>query len=121
MTHQPSQPPHRNGRPAELPPPRTAPALRQPRWSGKKTAVAAALAIGLSSAGAITASAAVPSGTGAGHGVGGPGRINSFRQLGENGAGGFGNPRGGSGTNSPGAVPSGAPGAGDAGNSGNNP
>lgn len=46
----------------------TAPANRQPRWSGKKTAVVAALAIGLSSAGAITASAAVTSGTGGGDG-----------------------------------------------------
>ena len=57
----------------------TAPVLRQPRWSGKKTAVVAALAIGLSSAGAITASAAVASGTG-----GGTGRM---------GGGGFGNAR----------------------------
>lgn len=60
--------------------PATAPVLRQPRWSGKKTAVVAALAIGLSSAGAISASAAVASGTGGGMG----GRM---------GGGGFGDAR----------------------------
>jgi hypothetical protein len=51
----------------------TAPALRQPQWSGKKTAVAAALAIGLSSMAAVGAAAAVPQGTGATSG--GPGRL----------------------------------------------
>ncbi|MFC6704460.1 hypothetical protein [Flexivirga alba] len=88
----------------------TTPVLHQPRWSGKKTAVVAALAIGLSSAGAITASAAVASGTG-----GGTGRM---------GGGGFGNARtfevpGGTGSQQQGSTgqqgngaPNGAPGAG---------
>lgn len=62
----------------------TAPALRQPRWSGKKTAVAAALAIGISCAGAITASAAVPSGSTGGGGFGGRtggGGFGTFRNF----------------------------------------
>ena len=37
----------------------TAPAVRQPHWSGKKTAVAAALAIGLSSLGVVGVAAVV--------------------------------------------------------------
>lgn len=45
------------------PPPATAPALAPPTWSGKKTAVAAALAIGFSSVGAIAAAAALPAGS----------------------------------------------------------
>ena len=60
---------------------RTPGVLRQPRWSGKKTAVVAALAIGMSSAGAIGAAAASPAtdsgGGGFGHvrgGNDGPGR-----------------------------------------------
>jgi hypothetical protein len=56
----------------------TAPASNPVRWSGKKTAVAAALAIGLTSAGAIAAAAALPSGQGSvgdrgGFGPGGQG------------------------------------------------
>ncbi len=52
----------------------TAPAITPPRWSGKKTAVAAALAIGLSSVGAVAAAATLPQGTGgAVDGHGGPG------------------------------------------------
>ncbi|UIJ35754.1 hypothetical protein [Allobranchiibius sp. GilTou73] len=47
----------------------TAPALRRPRWSGKKSAVVAALAIGLSSAGAIGAAAASPAGQSGGGGT----------------------------------------------------
>ncbi len=64
--------------PAPEPTPGTgsAPALPPPRWSGKKTAVAAALAIGLSSMGAVAAAATVPQGTDgldARSGVGHPG------------------------------------------------
>jgi hypothetical protein len=44
-------------------PPATAPALKPPTWSGRKTAIAAALAIGISAAGAVGAAAAVPHGT----------------------------------------------------------
>ncbi len=43
--------------------PSTAPALTPPPWSGRKTAIAAALAIGISSAGAIGAAAALPAGS----------------------------------------------------------
>ncbi|MBO1754014.1 hypothetical protein [Allobranchiibius sp. CTAmp26] len=55
----------------------TSPALRRPRWSGKKTAVVAAVAIGLSSAGAIGAAAASPAGQSGGGGFGqnAPGRF----------------------------------------------
>lgn len=68
--------------------------LRQPRWSGKKTAVVAALAVGLSSAGAIAAAAASPStdsvGTGFGQHTGGrngaPGGQNGPSGLGGSGA-----------------------------------
>ncbi len=61
--------------------PPTAPVLRQPRWSGKKTAVVAALAIGLSSAGAISASATVSSGTGGGIGGGMGGGFGNARNF----------------------------------------
>ena len=89
MTQHPAQLPDPTDQPTPVPPPglssttspATSPALRQPRWSGKKTAVVAALAIGLSSAGAITASAAVPSGSGAGNGVGGPGGFGNARNF----------------------------------------
>ncbi|WP_265442962.1 hypothetical protein [Flexivirga meconopsidis] len=64
------QPPYGAGYPASaLPPepltgtPAAQPPLQQARWSGKKTAVVAALAIGLASGSAITASAAVPAGS----------------------------------------------------------
>ena len=43
--------------------PTTAPALNPPTWSGRKTAIAAALAIGISSVGAVAAAAALPPGT----------------------------------------------------------
>ena len=43
--------------------PTTAPALNPPTWSGRKTAIAAALAIGISSMGAVAAAAALPAGT----------------------------------------------------------
>jgi hypothetical protein len=45
------------------PAPHTAPALNPPTWSGRKTAIAAALAIGISSMGAVAAAAALPAGT----------------------------------------------------------
>ena len=59
-----------------LPVPATAPALNPPTWSGRKTAVAAALAIGISSMGAVGAAAALPSGSAS---QSGPGQ---FRQGG---------------------------------------
>ena len=43
--------------------PETAPALNPPTWSGRKTAIAAALAIGFSSMGAVAAAATLPAGT----------------------------------------------------------
>jgi hypothetical protein len=48
---------------AEPSPPRSAPALAPPVWSGRKTAIAAALAIGFASVGAIGAAAALPAGS----------------------------------------------------------
>lgn len=61
---------------SEQPEPATvAPAVSPPRWSGRKTAVVAALAITLTSAGTVGAAAALPQGTGAsahGGGMGGP-------------------------------------------------
>jgi hypothetical protein len=50
-----------DGRPAEAP--ATSPAVSPPRWSGRKTAIAAALAIGVAGVGAVGA-AALPSGPG---------------------------------------------------------
>ncbi len=46
-----------------LAPAGTAPAVAPPVWSGKKTAIAAALAIGFASVGAIGAAAALPAGS----------------------------------------------------------
>jgi hypothetical protein len=71
---------------SETPPPPSKPA----RWSGRKTAVAAALAIGLTSAGAVAAAAALPSGRASvgdrdGFGPGGQGG-----RFGPGGPGGFG-------------------------------
>ena len=69
--------------PQGVAPPATAPALNPPLWSGRKTAIAAALAIGISSAAAAGAAAALPSGSAArdqgqfqqgGFGPGGQGR-----------------------------------------------
>jgi hypothetical protein len=45
---------------AQRPAPSTAPAVTPPTWSGRKTAVAAALAIGFASVGAVGAAAAMP-------------------------------------------------------------
>lgn len=56
----------------------TAPAVRPPRWSGKKTAVAAALAITFASAGTLGAAAAMPSGTGSQAGGASHGRMGQF-------------------------------------------
>ena len=75
--------------------PDTAPALNPPVWSGRKTAIAAALAIGISSVGAIGAAAALPVGStqgGAGQlqpgGFGGRGPGGTTQQGGV-GQGGF--------------------------------
>ena len=48
--------------------PDSAPALNPPTWSGRKTAIAAALAIGFSSVGAAAAAAALPAGSAQGDG-----------------------------------------------------
>ena len=63
------------------------PEANQRRWSGKKTAVVAAMAIGLASAGAAGASAAVPLGSSIGGG--------ESRQMGPGGRGGAQFPGGG--------------------------
>jgi hypothetical protein len=56
-----------------------APAQRSPRWSAKKTAVTAGLVLVLTSAGAIAAAAAMPSGSTAETGrFGGPGQGRTF-------------------------------------------
>jgi hypothetical protein len=66
--------------------PDTAPALNPPTWSGRKTAIAAALAIGISSMGAVAAAAALPVGTTPGGGqvqqgrFGPGGRLGGFNQ-----------------------------------------
>lgn len=69
----------------------TAPAVNAPTWSGRKTAVAAALAIGLTSAGAVAAAAALPAGSGVsqqGPGVrGGFGVLGGVGQQGPSGPG----------------------------------
>jgi hypothetical protein len=78
------EPPPEDGIPAPTPTPSTAPAITPPRWSGKKTAVAAALAIGLSSVGAVAAAAGLQQGTGgAVDGRGGPGRQGGFPGQGQ--------------------------------------
>jgi hypothetical protein len=72
--------PHRDPGPASDPPaaaetgpPTSAPAVTPPTWSGKKTAIAAALAIGFSTIGAIGAAAALPAGASQSDGPGGRG------------------------------------------------
>lgn len=47
----------------------TSPAMKPPRWSGKKTAIVAALALTVASVGTAGAAAAVPPGTGADTGM----------------------------------------------------
>lgn len=76
------------------PAPDTAPALNPPTWTGRKTAIAAALAIGISSMGAAAAAAAVPPGTSLGGGQvqqggfgPGGGQRPSFGQPGQGGRG----------------------------------
>lgn len=49
--------------PDAVTPSTTAPAVTAPRWSGRKTAVAAALALGFGSAGALVAAATFPQGS----------------------------------------------------------
>ncbi|KRE56259.1 hypothetical protein [Phycicoccus sp. Soil748] len=85
--------------PATAPAPDTAPALNPPVWSGRKTAIAAALAIGISSVGAVGAAAAIPVGStqggsgqfqpgglgGRGQGGFGPGGVGQQGQLGQPG------------------------------------
>ena len=60
------------------------------RWSAKKTAVTAGLALVLASAGAIGAAAAMPAGSSDGDSFRGPGGGRSFQFPGGNGQGGFG-------------------------------
>ncbi|MFV0462478.1 MAG: hypothetical protein ACK5MP_04650 [Nostocoides sp.] len=69
-----------------------APAAPPPRWSGKKTAIVAALAIGFSSAGAIAAAAALPQSDSSG-GFGRQGGPGGFGNQ-QGGPGGFGNQQG---------------------------
>lgn len=59
--------------PAEAAAHASVPALSPPHWSGRKTAIAAALAIGFSSIGAIGAAAVLPAGASQSDGPGGPG------------------------------------------------
>ena len=68
----------------------TAPALNPPVWSGRKTAVAAALAIGISAMGAVGAAAALPVGSAQGGWV--RAVLGSFQPggFGGRGPGGFG-------------------------------
>lgn len=96
---------------ADIPVPQTGPVGRPPRWSGRKTAIAAALAIGFATAGTAAAAAAMPSGSGnieVGRGPGGsrqmgssiPGqsrRNDQHRQRGQNGQNGGGSGRTGRG------------------------
>ncbi|TPG17333.1 hypothetical protein [Pedococcus bigeumensis] len=73
--------------------PTTAPALNPPTWTGRKTAIAAALAIGISSMGAVAAAAALPVGTSVGGGQvqqGGFGRGGQLPGGGTGPQGGFG-------------------------------
>jgi hypothetical protein len=72
-----------SGAPLAEPPP-AAPRGDGARWSGKKTAVTAALAIVLASAGAIGAAAAMPAGS-----TGDTGRFGRFAPGGQNGQNGF--------------------------------
>jgi hypothetical protein len=87
--------------------PHTAPALNPPTWTGRKTAIAAALAIGISSVGAVGAATALPPGTMLGDsgqvqrgGFGGPGGPG-----GPGGQGGLGGPVQGRQQGQQGAVP----------------
>ena len=66
----------------------TPPGRVGPRWTAKKTAVTAGLAIVLASAGAIGAAAAMPAGSTGGESVRGPGGGRSF-QLPGGGMGGI--------------------------------
>ena len=59
----PAVPGHAEGVPAGSAPPGSAPAVAPPVWSGRKTAIAAALAFGFASVGAVAASAVLPAGS----------------------------------------------------------
>ncbi|MEO5981541.1 MAG: hypothetical protein ABIQ13_04405 [Pedococcus sp.] len=77
------------------PAPSTAPALNPPVWSGRKTAIAAALAIGISAMGAAGAATALPVGsTQSGTGQFQPGGVGGRGQggVGGRGQGGLGQP-----------------------------
>lgn len=88
--------------------PATAPALTPPRWSGRKTAVAAALAVSFASAGTLAAAAAMPAGTGASSGAGmhGPHASGGGRDGGPQADGTGGGPQAGG---RPPGAPAGAP------------
>ena len=77
--------PAADGAPPEVAGATTAPALDPPTWSGRKTAIAAALAIGISSMGGVAAAAMLPAGSSVQDGRG-------FQngQFGPGGRGGFG-------------------------------
>jgi hypothetical protein len=78
---------------SEAPPP----VANRARWSGRKTAVAAALAIGLTSIGAVAAASALPSGrtsVGDRDGFGPGGQSGRFGPGGQGGFGGQGGPGG---------------------------
>lgn len=76
----------------------TAPALNPPVWSGRKTAIAAALAIGISAMGAVGAAAAFPVGST-------PGGTGQFQPGGPGGPGGRGQGGPGQQGTQPGTVP----------------
>ena len=91
MSEERPQYPSQSGLEPTEPMPKTAPAVNPPRWRGRKTAVAAALAIGLSSAGALAAAATVEQGStggegggtvqrGGGHGFPGQGNLQNQNQ-----------------------------------------
>jgi hypothetical protein len=76
--------------PAPVQPPTSAPAVTPPVWSGRTTAIAAALAIGFSSIGAIGAAAALSSGADSdsdpgGRGFPGSGQVQPGGQPGQQG------------------------------------
>ncbi|MFQ6171286.1 hypothetical protein ACK8HX_06735 [Oryzobacter sp. R7] len=89
---QPVPPPPESGDPVEpaTAGPGTAPAVRPPRWSGRKTAVAAALAVGLGVGAAAGAGTAVA----LGGGDGGRGDTSRFGPDGPGGQGFQGGPGG---------------------------
>lgn len=94
------------------------PAMAPPRWSGKKTAIVAALAIGVATVGTAGVASAVPQGTGSDAGMsqgrmggpgGGPGGRRHMPPPGQMGQGQTGQVPGSTGQN-PGSIPQ-APGS----------